>query len=132
MPRNQYVCAICDGNFETKTQIQVHVIKYHTKHTQDLKLLISDVIIEFEAVDHSTISCEKTLNKTNPNRVRNGRKKLFECEICKKLLSSFANVKRHVKRIHSEERPFNCSFCEKTFKISHDVRKHERIHKKGS
>ena len=50
----------------------------------------------------------------------------IECKICKKVVVS-KHFKQH-ERVHSEEKRYKCSKCEKGFKLPHDLKRHNRIH----
>jgi len=38
-------------------------------------------------------------------------------------------LQRHKRRVHSNRRPYDCRYCGKLFKSSHDLKRHVRIHK---
>ena len=48
---------------------------------------------------------------------------------CDKIFNRAYNFKSHLK-IHSGEKPFQCNHCELSFARCHDMRRHEKIHKK--
>ena len=52
----------------------------------------------------------------------------FSCTFCTKEFKSKRDVKSHMK-VHFQDRPYICSstVCEKTFKTSSNLRRHERI-----
>lgn len=52
------------------------------------------------------------------------------CLLDKTFIDS-SNMKQH-ERIHSEQRPYACSFCDKSFKISTTLKNHEKIHKRDN
>ena len=51
-------------------------------------------------------------------------KKTEECQICGKVVRE---LRVHMK-VHSEFKPFECDFCEKSFKRKGDLTEHHRIH----
>jgi hypothetical protein len=48
---------------------------------------------------------------------------------CDKIFNRSYNFKSHLK-IHSGEKPFRCNHCELSFARCHDMRRHEKIHKR--
>lgn len=60
---------------------------------------------------------------------------IFECESCGKSLSSKGNLKKH-KVLHQKEKPFSCDICKSTYNQVRDLKNHimkahtgERPHK---
>ena len=50
---------------------------------------------------------------------------------CIKIFNRAYNFKSHFK-IHTGDRPFKCNDCDLSFARCHDLRRHEKIHKKGN
>ena len=57
---------------------------------------------------------------------------LFECNLCKKLLSSKKSLKLHIKDLHEESPLIECQFesCDKKFKLK-NLKKHLQRHRKS-
>lgn len=53
----------------------------------------------------------------------------FECNICNKIVTSSASLRRHLK-LHTGNKPHECSFCSKRFYEQGNLQKHLRLHKK--
>ena len=49
------------------------------------------------------------------------------CVYCSKVLSNFANLKRHL-RIHEGVYPYQCKLCNKKFSDASNFKKHSIIH----
>ena len=51
----------------------------------------------------------------------------FQCEKCKKVLSSLSSLKIHLG-IHSDYRPYSCQSCTSTFKDPSAFGRHKKLH----
>uniref|UniRef100_A0A0K2VAG4 Pebbled [Tribolium castaneum] n=1 Tax=Lepeophtheirus salmonis TaxID=72036 RepID=A0A0K2VAG4_LEPSM len=56
-----------------------------------------------------------------------GQAKVYYCCLCKKMLSSFSSLDRHML-VHSGERPFSCQKCGQTFTTNGNMHRHKRTH----
>ncbi|XP_064628072.1 zinc finger protein 853-like isoform X8 [Lineus longissimus] len=52
----------------------------------------------------------------------------LKCQFCGATSSNRANLKVHIRRKHTLDRPFKCSSCEKTCATKDDLRKHRFTH----
>lgn len=72
----------------------------------------------------------KSLLRTHYHRTHAPVTEVFECDICSKVFKEKGNLNAH-KRYHSDETPYPCTFCDKNFKMSNDLKKHiNRVHLK--
>ena len=55
------------------------------------------------------------------------KRKPFQCSFCQKAFQNSGNLKSH-ERIHTGEVPFGCKTCLKRFKTKFELKSHERIH----
>ena len=46
----------------------------------------------------------------------------FTCEICRKVLHTKGSLTRHMLVFHSDNRPFGCTICSKSFKTKKDLK----------
>merc|ERR1712223_2135299 len=56
-----------------------------------------------------------------------GQAKVYYCCMCRKMLSSFSSLDRHML-VHSGERPFSCERCGQTFTTNGNMHRHKRTH----
>ena len=52
----------------------------------------------------------------------------FECVTCKKLFSTPHGLEVHVRRTHSDQRPYACDVCHKTFGHVVSLSQHRAVH----
>ena len=49
-----------------------------------------------------------------------------QCPYCNKTISSRSNLKKHIRSIHQQLRPFQCDECKQTFAHHHHLKAHRR------
>lgn len=53
---------------------------------------------------------------------------MYKCLLCGKTFAMDRRCQRHVKLVHSGDKPFKCPVCQKTFAENATLKKHERVH----
>jgi DNA-directed RNA polymerase subunit RPC12/RpoP len=77
-----------------------------------------------------------TGNLLNPAPSRRGRKqsltedpsKQYVCDMCSRRFRRQEHLKRHVRSLHTTEKPFTCTDCGKKFSRSDNLSQHQRTH----
>ncbi|KAF7650207.1 hypothetical protein LDENG_00129760 [Lucifuga dentata] len=96
----KYRCPVCDKRFRDLYDMNRHHMRVHEREentkTEDLE-------------DPST--SETLLENKN-------------CSLCGKFFARRVDMERHIKS-HSEDRPYQCSFCEKKFKNPYVLKRHQ-------
>ena len=86
-------------------------------------------------------STSADLNTAAPQpATRRGRKqsltddpsKQFVCNVCNRRFRRQEHLKRHVRSLHTQEKPFECADCGKTFSRSDNLAQHARTHGSGA
>lgn len=63
--------------------------------------------------------------------VGSGRRKEFQCDICKVAFSQKSHLTQHVKTVHEKIRPYKCDQCTRAFGKRYDLISHiDAVHKK--
>ena len=68
------------------------------------------------------------LKQSVDSKVNEQKKKIYKCNKCNYTASHSSNLTSHYRLIHTEEKPWKCKVCSKTFGRSDYLRKHERTH----
>ena len=96
---------------------QTHLLPTKSRHLESRKA--STVTEKKSTSKDETVLLKRPKNGPMTNR--------FECKICHQFLSSKSSLKRH-NMLHTGERPFKCSLCEKSFTQPHHRLNHELSH----
>lgn len=91
--------------------------------------LVPEVTIEDNGTEQQLDSVPATPNTNGEqNHLRNHRaERRFVCTYCNKAFSQSNNLRAHL-RIHTNERPFKCSECGKAFTQVTNLNNHVRLH----
>uniref|UniRef100_A0A182LXE0 C2H2-type domain-containing protein n=1 Tax=Anopheles culicifacies TaxID=139723 RepID=A0A182LXE0_9DIPT len=105
-----FPCPHCDKTFVIRSRMKAH-LKTHSARK-----------------DHTCDVCGSAfVNKGLLKRHRRSLHStdlLFECKLCSKKFAVVEKLKIH-QRVHTGERPFECSFCPRTFLHFSDRKRHE-------
>ncbi|XP_037553059.1 zinc finger protein 11-like [Nematolebias whitei] len=99
----RYKCGSCDKRFRDQYDLNRHTMRVHLKGEG------TDEIKDKESEEPST---SEVLENKN-------------CSVCGKYFARQGDMERHV-RSHLKDRPYKCSFCEKTFKSPYVLKRHEK------
>ncbi|XP_042208993.1 zinc finger protein 485-like isoform X1 [Homarus americanus] len=109
-PERKFKCPVCDKAFRAYS----HRVEHMLIHTKD-----------------KSFKCDICgfLTSTKSNLVKHRQQHTEECicTICNKKLCNKFSLKDHMK-IHNNDKPHHCEYCQKTFLRERDKRIHEKIH----
>ena len=145
-------CSVCYFVFENPKELYEHIDNFHLKSEIDIdvpnedqteeknklkmnskmKPLVSifEHIIKKEELDSENDSevefkPEQCNEKKFLNKVEKSDEKPFSCSFCQKSFSKKITLQIH-ERIHTGEKPYSCDTCEKRFTRSFELTRHER------
>ncbi|XP_041637225.1 zinc finger protein 160-like [Cheilinus undulatus] len=99
----KYKCANCDKRFRDLYDMNRHNMRVHEKED------MSGDGKEEELTDPSTSDMSENKN----------------CALCGKYFARQVDMERHMNS-HSEDRPYNCCYCEKKFKNPYVLKRHQK------
>nr|XP_020469342.1 zinc finger protein 585A-like [Monopterus albus] len=99
----RYKCDNCDKRFRDHYDMNRHNMRVHEKEE------MSGNTTEGDPGDPSTSQLSENKN----------------CTLCGKFFARQVDMERHMKS-HSEDRPYQCSFCEKKFKNPYVLKRHQK------
>lgn len=128
-------CPKCSQKFENQQLLQSHsencIGKVKQKRDREYVHTNSESV---KAVDDKfqCLKCLQLFATRNKFSVHfhQKHKNNLQCPICKKLITQFANLKRHIATVHQQEKRFKCTFqgCEKFFGQKQSLISHQNTH----
>lgn len=143
-----YLCAVCGKTFSQKSNLLRHLNLIHSESRNEKKYSCSECEKSFkekaalkkhqrskhlkEFFRHPCPYCGKMVSASTIARhklIHTGERP-FKCTMpeCDKAFRSTSEVKRHVRRHHSTERPYKCDVCGKGFIQMCLLGAHAKIH----
>lgn len=112
-----YECSMCKKRFFTPNGLRTHKNKSRMCGLQsDGMIFVKSNIVDGKNEQFS-IESNHSHEKSKPS--------LFRCNLCEKHFITNWRLKRHIVS-HNIVRPHKCDFCEKRYKLKHDLTKHIR------
>ncbi|XP_041658725.1 zinc finger and BTB domain-containing protein 41 [Cheilinus undulatus] len=128
-----FQCDLCFQRYSTKSNLTVH----KKKHTSDTPLQRKEHKCPFCSKLHAT---KKTLTRHvrrfHPDNIqefltkRKRKSEGWKCAICLKTFSRRPHLQEHMI-LHTQDRPFKCSFCDEYFKSRFARLKHQEKYHLG-
>ncbi|KAF5277820.1 hypothetical protein FQA39_LY18429 [Lamprigera yunnana] len=107
-----HICEICGKRFSSQTAMRVHMKSHSDERMYPCKLC---------TYAGRTASAIYVHMSTHAND-------LCVCEFCSKTFKSTRNLNDHLRRVHSKEKKYQCSYCDKKFVDKYVLRIHVRCH----
>ena len=113
---NRFTCPLCEFKTVWAASLKGHLNTVH----YNLK--------PYSCLCGESFSHDSKLRRHEKTHLGMKREKPVTCDICKKQISSKADLKKHIDVVHHRIKPFECRSCGKQFSIKSNWRKHEMKH----
>ena len=111
-------CEICKKTFKLPYYLKEHVDRMHRDDNTRL---------EYDwNICGKSFKCKGYL-QIHQTKVHEKIKNEFQCDLCKKDLSSNSSLKEHLIRIHGDKKQYQCDVCGKRFPIKDDLKRHKKM-----
>ena len=122
-------CVYCGARYKYEAAFIEHQNTRHLKKSYHCTVC-NNSFCHKSHFDKECGICKKVFTrKADLKRHQQLHRKNPRFPICKKKISSMTNLKLHL-RIHSDEKPFSCPQCNRSFRRSHHLKQHLTTHKK--
>lgn len=146
----RFSCHLCSISFLRFSTLENHLRRVHLKQNvsrclenshelQELrreaqryqqKSLVLDVASSLgDNEDEDEEEYQQTEDDTSPQSEKASKTYTCKVEGCSKTFKHLTSFIMHGKCIHSDERPFTCDICSKSFKTSSNLNVHIKMHK---
>ncbi|KAF9951973.1 hypothetical protein BGZ70_000787 [Mortierella alpina] len=119
-----------DEYASSESMYSAHMNQHHHNHHYSTSSLSTFMLINMVKPTPKR-SRGRRVSTSQPDNVSGG--KLFTCHFddCGKIFKRSEHLKRHVRSIHTQEKPFGCPIhnCTKRFSRSDNLNQHIRIHR---
>ena len=141
----QFKCDICDINITTKIGLEKHKMQLH--NDEKIKYTCEKCSEEYyvktayenHVAKHNgdpTLVCDKCNKKfytahylrKHSYDIHRRKDKRFYCAQCEYSTNQNSGFKRHMAGVHSDERPYKCTYCDSRFKTKAPMMSHIMIH----
>eukprot|EP00092_Neocalanus_flemingeri_P024656 GFUD01026742.1.p1 GENE.GFUD01026742.1~~GFUD01026742.1.p1 ORF type:complete len:378 (-),score=70.13 GFUD01026742.1:60-1193(-) len=126
-----WCCPQCDYPASSKELMQFHLKRYHERVPNNPQELPENLLKkDFRKDEDGKLICEHCDYRTKYHHVLKKHKLSqhsyvrYKCTECHKYFSTNDNMKRHVKSVHTDERPNPCSMCQYRGKTSSHLKSH--------
>ncbi|XP_070582173.1 zinc finger protein 699-like isoform X2 [Ptychodera flava] len=110
-----FICEQCGKGFLSKILLNRHLKKTHNEHPVQCE------VCGKQFKHKSSLQLHLKLH----NKYRH---QIHPCEFCPRKFMSRSEAKVHMRSIHSDERPYQCQFCEYSCKLKGNLTRHTRTH----
>ncbi|KAK3609369.1 hypothetical protein CHS0354_036608 [Potamilus streckersoni] len=124
-----YECDICDKGFQHSFALKLHMKMHKTEDASTARYSNAGrgTLVSDSSAEKSIYECEvcgKRLRRGDELKVHLQSHQSRTCKIC---LKEFSNLSYHMRQ-HSEDKPYSCNICDKSFGFSGALTSHVKSH----
>ncbi|KAF2134313.1 C2H2 transcription factor-like protein [Dothidotthia symphoricarpi CBS 119687] len=101
--------------------------QHHSGHESN-----ADNAVGSSSDEGAATSTQPTSRRGRKQSLTDDPSKTFVCTLCSRRFRRQEHLKRHVRSLHTHEKPFECTDCGKTFSRSDNLSQHQRTHGTGA
>jgi KRAB domain-containing zinc finger protein len=110
-----YRCCVCAKLYPNGEEIVTHLLRHKAYKPFHCNYCDKAFFDKYKLRQHQ--------NTHDPNLPKN-----FTCKFCDRAFAAQDYLNCHVRRKHSDVKPYQCGYCPKTFAFLHDLNLHQSIH----
>jgi uncharacterized Zn-finger protein len=120
--RKKFNCNQCGKSFAYEEILKRHVNGVHKKPKRP-KMVKNGQMFDSN-VDVSKDYYILDVTVADESKPKPKRKKNFDCDECESVFEDKEQLKAHLKKVHLNERPYQCSICKRQFSLMVKLHKH--------
>ncbi|KAJ2941869.1 hypothetical protein O0L34_g10683 [Tuta absoluta] len=136
--RECFKCAVCLVQFHNENALRRHAEltaqncgKHVRPCTRCGDSFSDETTLKRHMLDNHPPDRWRPINVGPVRHRRNVDKREYTCEICfRGGFKNLSSLRKHTQRFHSNQRPYQCDHCGKTFKDKPAITRHMRVHVK--
>ncbi|EZA57874.1 hypothetical protein X777_00976 [Ooceraea biroi] len=106
-----YSCIICRSMFSSPSALEIHMKDHGIEDPNERNANIS--CIEYGSLDEGARI--EDLDLINASATSDPGSEIHECNECGRVLSNYANLRRHTKMVHRNATIYDCNMCSRMF-----------------
>lgn len=136
-----YTCEICYKDFRCKGTLKVHYLTHTGFKPFKCQICAKEFRTSSNLKNHKLVhtdekpsTCDichrkyKCTTQMKTHRMQHLAEKKYHCSFCEEKFGYLVALKTHLLKHTGELPPFKCDICDKSFKMSHHLKRHKETH----
>ncbi|CAB3372859.1 Hypothetical predicted protein [Cloeon dipterum] len=136
------VCTLCQTFYESIGCLREHWNRLHSRSLENMDVELGNgeiVTLKNRRGKYECKHCRKTFNERyiyrahladEQRKIKAQNPAMMKCNFCDEIFADTMNKTWHMMRTHEEYTPYQCSMCERKFRLKHSKDIHERAHQR--